>query len=170
VGDPFEPDMQASKEDGPSQDQDTDFALCASCRALFIQKSTSQILATRTGLRFRRNLSSLLTTALDDCILCREFLRTLHHISDGYLYGYFRPLKWPVDHWASTLAAIESAPTPTLFNKLFRNPNPEFRFQMRGDIASRQYIKVLCDKKKLKLEVTTKKGIAFVNLRFNIPC
>src|SRR5450756_378848 len=96
--------------------------LCEFCRSLFMQKTTSQSLSSKAGLRYRRSLRHLLRSALDGCSLCRELSCIDPHWgplkggpkvrSSPNNYGPQTKTTWPMDFWASTLAMIESEYPP----------------------------------------------------------
>jgi hypothetical protein len=137
--------------------------VCETCESIFLQETTCQLLASHGGLRFTRNRTSMLRSALDGCPLCRELLcmpygyrahtwltmspevRDYFKTSSYYWQDKWSHPKWPLGDWASRAAKAES-PSSLSFLRLppqfARILESRLHFTIRGDVSRKNFVRI----------------------------
>ena len=129
-------------------------SLCHDCDVIFRSKSASQALSSICGLQYKRRRVSLIHSALNGCVLCRELL----------CMTYSPGLNPPVEFWASVLEKHDSRLLSSPYRKLLaRLYDTQVRFCLRGDLGKEYFINVsryqaLHSRKRTKFEVSTRAG------------
>lgn len=140
-------------------------ATCDACSGIFTRQNAIELLKSEDGLEYRRKHASMLTTALEGCIMCRELLCNGSVNWKDPDTGKYRLIqendadtttikRWPILLWEHEKRKQLSSP----FSRAF---DTEHRFRFHGDVASKNFI--TC-----RLKHQLRKDDSKVPLHFNI--